>query len=240
MNLEGNPRFVELLKRVRTTVLDAFSHQTYPFPLIVQRLQPDRDPSQTPLFQTMFAMQQAPTVVGQKLAPFALGAGGAQLKLSELTLESLPLAERVTQFELTLAIAASGDDLRASLEYDAELFDAATIESMAQHFTELMTSITSNPEQRIASLPLLTTSEEKTLLSNWNETDRDYPVSGSMLSLFNAQAKQTPHAIALCWDTEHISYRELDERSNRLAHYLRERGVGVEQVVGVFCHRTPD
>ena len=238
--LEGNPSFVELLKRVRTTVLDAFFNQAYPFPLIVQRLQPDRDPSLTPLFQTMFVMQQAPTVTGRKLAPFALGAGGAEIKLSELTLESFPLEERVTQFELTLAIAGNGADLRALFEYDAELFDSATIESMAQHFTELLTSITANPEQRIASLPLLTRAEVKTLLIDWNETHRDYPVSGSMLSLFNAQAKKTPDATALSWKTERISYRELDERSNRLAHYLRQRGAGVEQVVGVLCHRTPE
>ena len=240
LTLEGNPRFVKLLNSVRTTVLDAFSHQAYPFPLIVQRLQPDRNPSLTPLFQTMFVMQQAPTLVGQKLAPFALGAGDAQIQLSELILESLQLAERVTQFELTLAIAGNGDDLSALLEYDAELFDSATIESMAQHFTELLTSITANPEQRVASLSLLTKAEEKTLLSDWNATDRDYSVSGSMLSLFNAQAQRIPDAIALCWDTEHISYRELDERSNRLAHHLRERGLGAEQVVGVLCHRTPE
>ncbi|HXQ73964.1 MAG TPA: amino acid adenylation domain-containing protein [Pyrinomonadaceae bacterium] len=240
LNLEGNPSFVELLKRVRTTVLDAFSNQAYPFPLIAQRLQPDRDPSLTPLFQTMFVMQQAPTVMGRKLAPFALGTGGAEIKLSELTLESFPLEERVTQFELTLAIAGNGDDQRALFEYDAELFDSATIESMAQHFTELLTSITANPEQRIASLPLLTRAEVKTLLIDWNETYRDYPVSGSMLSLFNAQAKKTPDAIALSWNTERISYRELDERSNRLAHYLRQRGAGVEQIVGVLCHRTPE
>jgi amino acid adenylation domain-containing protein len=240
LDLESNPRFDELLERVRTTVLDAFSHQAYPFPLIVQRLQPDRDPSLTPLFQTMFVMQQAPTPVGQKLAPFALGAGGAQIELGELTLESVPLTERVTQFELTLAIAGNGDDLRALFEYDAELFDAATVESMAQHFNELLTSIAAHPEQRIASLPLLTKAEEKTLLSDWNHTDGHFPVTGSMLSLFNAQAKRTPDALALCWDTERISYHELDERSNRLAHHLRERGLGAEQVVGVLCHRTPE
>jgi amino acid adenylation domain-containing protein len=240
LHLEGNPSFVDLLKRVRGTVLDAFSHQACPFPLIVQRLQPDRDPSLTPLFQTMFVMQQAPTVAGQKLAPLALGAGGAAIKLNALTLESFPLAERATQFELTLSIAANGDDLSALFEYNAELFDAATIVSMAQHFNELLSSITANPEQCIASLPLLTKTEEQTLLGDWTKTHRDYPVSGSMLSLFMDQAKRTPDAPALSWHTERISYRELDERSNRLAHYLRQRGAGVEQVVGVLCHRTPE
>ncbi len=237
LNLEGNPRFVELLERARTTTLDAFSHQEYPFPLIVQRLQLDREATRTPLFQTVFMMQQTPL---PELAPFALGAGGAQLKLGELTLESFPLAERVTQFELTLAVASDGAELRASFEYNTELFDSTTIESMAQHLTELLTSITTNPEQRIASLPLLTTTETKTLLSEWTATSRNYPVASSMLSLFEAQAQQTPDAIALSCNTEHISYRELDERSNRLAHHLRERGVGVEQVIGVLSQRTPE
>jgi amino acid adenylation domain-containing protein len=240
LNLEGNPRFVELLERTRTTTLDAFSHQEYPFPLIVQRLQPNRDASRTPLFQTTFVMQQTPMLAGQELAPFALGAGGAQLKLGELTLESFPLAERVTQFELNLAVASDGACLRALLEYNTELFDSTTIESMAQHLTELLTSITTDPEQRIALLPLLTRTEEKKLLDEWNETERPYPVAGSMMSLFQAQAQQTPGAIALSCGTEQISYRELDERANRLAHYLRERGVGVEQVVGVLSQRTPE
>ena len=240
LNLGGNPSFVRVVERVRTTVLDAFSHQAYPFPLIVQRLQPDRDPSLTPLFQTMFVMQQAPPVAGQNLASFALGAGGAEIKLRELTLESYPLAERATQFELTLAVAANGAELSALFEYNSELFDAVTIESMAEHFTELLTSITANPEQRIDALPLLSSSEEKTLLSDWNQTYKDYPVSGSMLSLFNAQAKKTPDAIALSWNTERISYRELDARSNQLAHHLRRRGLDVEQVAGVLCHRTPE
>ncbi|HJS25300.1 MAG TPA: amino acid adenylation domain-containing protein, partial [Pyrinomonadaceae bacterium] len=240
LNLGGNPRFVELLERTRTTTLDAFSHQEYPFPLIVQRLQPDRDGSRTPLFQTTFMMQQTPMLAGQELAPFALGTGGAQLKLGELTLESFPLTERVTQFELNLAVASDGAGLRALLEYNTELFDSTTIESMAQHLTELLTSITTNPEQRIASLPLLTRTEEKRLLREWNETERDYPVADSMLSLFEAQAQQTPDAIALSCDTEQISYRELDERANRLAHHLRERGAGVEQVVGILLHRRPE
>jgi amino acid adenylation domain-containing protein len=240
LNLEGNPRFVELLERTRTTTLDAFSHQEYPFPLIVQRLQPDRDAGRTPFFQTTFVMQQTPMVAGQELAPFAVGAAGAQLKLGELTLESFPLAERVIQFELTLAVASDGAGLRASLEYNTELFDATTIESMAQHLTELLTSITTDPEQRIASLPLLTRAEENKLLREWNETARAYPAADSMLSLFEAQAQQTPEAIALSFNTERISYRELDGRANRLAHHLRERGVGVEQVVGVLLHRTPE
>ena len=240
LNLEGNPRFVELLERTRTTTLDAFSHQEYPFPLIVQRLQPDRDGSRTPLFQTTFVMQQTPMLAGHDLAPFALGVGGAQLKLGKLTLESYPLTERVTQFELTLVVAADGAGLRALFEYNIELFDATTIESMAQHLTELLTSITTDPEQRIASLPLLTRTEEQKLLVEWNETERAYPVANSMLSLFQAQAQQTPEAIALSFNTEQISYRELDERANRFAHYLRERGAGVEQVVGVLCPRTPE
>ena len=240
LNLESNPRFVELLERTRTTTLDAFSHQDYPFPLIVQRLQPNRDASRTPLFQTTFVMQQTPALGGHELAPFALGAEGAQLKLGELTLESVQLAERVTQFELNLFVASDGPGLRAVLEYHADLFDSTTIESMAQHLTELLTSITTDPEQRIALLPLLTRTEEKKLLDEWNETERAYPVAGSMLSLFHAQTQQTPGAIALSCGTEQISYRELDERANRLAHHLRERGVGVEQVVGVLSQRTPE
>src|SRR5678815_1105816 len=125
-------------------------------------------------------MQQTPMLAGQDLGPFALGAGGAQFKLGELTLESFPLTERVIQFELNLAVASDGAGLRAVFEYNTELFDSTTIESMAQHLTELLTSITTDPQQRIASLPLLTRIEEKQLLVEWNETERAYPVAGSM------------------------------------------------------------
>ena len=239
-HLDGNPRFVELLQQVRATVLDAFTHHEYPFALIVQRLHPGRETSRTPLFQTMFVMQQMPAPAIQGLAPFALGAGGACVKLNELELESVALDQRATQFDLTLAVANDGDGLLASLEYNADLFDRTTIESMSQHFTELLASIANDPEEHIDSLRLLTKSEEEQLLLEWNDTGRDYPESASMLSLFNAQVRRTPDALALSCGTQHLSYRELDEQSNRLANYLRDRGLGVEQVVAVLLHRTPE
>jgi acyl-CoA synthetase (AMP-forming)/AMP-acid ligase II/acyl carrier protein len=145
-DLSGNPRFIEHLARVRQTVLDAFAHQDYPFTLLVQRLQPDRDASRTPLFQAMFVMQQAHLMRDEGLASFALGEAGGRIKLGELVLESVAIEQRAALFDLRLSMTETGETLAASLEYNTDLFDAATMKHMALHFEQLLASIAAAPQ----------------------------------------------------------------------------------------------
>ncbi|HET6977284.1 MAG TPA: amino acid adenylation domain-containing protein [Pyrinomonadaceae bacterium] len=238
-DLSGQPSFEQLLEQVRQTVLDAFAHQDYPFALLVKNLQPERDPDQTPLFQVMFAFQQTQLLREQGLGAFAVAEAGAQLKLGELLLECMPLDQRIAQFDLSLAMAESDNALVASLEYNTDVFDPAVVKQLASHFRVLLESIVADPGQRITQLRLLEEAERRQLLQEFNETG----VSESELALhqfFERQAATGPADTALLYGEEQISYGELNERANQLAHYLRSLGVGPETLVGVLLERTPD
>ncbi len=235
---EGDPPFTEFLARVRQTALAAFEHQDYPFALLVERLQPDRDPSRSPLFQVMFVLQQAHALREKGMASFALREAGARLELHDLILESMPLDQRVAQFDLTVTMAEVGGELAASLEYNSALFDAATAERVVGHFETLLRGIVSEPGRRLSDLPLLTTPERVRLLAEWNDTAADYTRDRCIHELFEEQAEKTPEAVALVFGEERLTYAELNGRANRLARGLQRLGVGPEVLVGVLTERS--
>jgi amino acid adenylation domain-containing protein/non-ribosomal peptide synthase protein (TIGR01720 family) len=152
--VSGDATFESLLAQVRESVLDAFAHQDYPFSILVERLQAARDPSRSPLLQVMFSMHKAHLPGEEGLSLFALGEAGARLNLGGLELESVPLKQRVAQFDLTLMMAEAGEELYATFEYNTDLFDAATIGQMAQSFRILLDAVVANPAERISRLPV--------------------------------------------------------------------------------------
>ena len=235
--VEGDPSFVEFLALVRRTTLAAFEHQDYPFALLVERLQPERDPSRSPLFQVMFVLQQAHALREKGMAPFALREAGARIELHDLLLESVALNQRVSQFDLTLTMAEVDGELAASLEYNSALFDGATIERMAGHFETLLRGIVSAPERRLSALPLLSPAEHRRLLREWNATATAYPRHQCVHELFEEQVEKTPEAIALVFGDERLTYAELNRRANRLAYFLGQLGVGPEALVGILTER---
>jgi amino acid adenylation domain-containing protein len=237
-DLHGNPSFVELLARVRRTVLDAFAHQDLPFALLVERLQPRRDASRSPLFQHMFVMQQSPLTGVEGLAPFALGENGSKLEFGELVLESIALQRRVALFDLRLEMADAGEMLVGSMEYNTDLFETATIERMLGHFQTLLESIVVNPHQHLAEQSILTAHEKHELVVKWNETKRDYAPKRLLHELIEAQVARTPDSIAVIFEDECLTYAELDERANELAVELRHRGVGPDGIVAVCMERS--
>ncbi|HEX8560147.1 MAG TPA: amino acid adenylation domain-containing protein [Pyrinomonadaceae bacterium] len=240
-DFSGDPSFDEAVERVRRTALGAFEHQSYPFPLLVERLQPERDPGRSPLFQTMFVFQKSHLPGGADLGAFALGEEGARLELGGgLRLESVSLDQRVAQFDLTLALAEAGEELRGALQYNTALFDAATVARMAGHFETLLRAAVGGPARPVSSLPLLTRPESRRLLVEWNDTARAYPRGGSIHGLFEAQAARTPGAVALVDGDARLTYGELDARAGRLARTLRARGVGPETLVGVYMRRSAE
>src|SRR5947209_155793 len=135
------PTFPSLLAQVPQTILQAFAHQDYPFALLVERLQPERDPSRSPLFQAMFVLQKSFLLDEEGLSAFALGEAGARMRLGELTLESHALEQRIAQFDLTLSMAEMGNGLGASFEFNTDLFEPQTIERMSAHFRALLQAI---------------------------------------------------------------------------------------------------
>ncbi|HYO99699.1 MAG TPA: MupA/Atu3671 family FMN-dependent luciferase-like monooxygenase [Pyrinomonadaceae bacterium] len=237
-NLSANPTFESFLDQVRQTVLGAFEHQDYPFPLLVEKLHPHRDASRSPIFQAMFILQRAHLFDLEGLASFALGETGAHMKLGELALESMALEQRVAQFDLTLMMAEVDGALGASLQYNSELFAPATIRRMAQHFETLLESIAAAPAQTVSTLSLLPEAERHQLLRDWNDTNAVYPAHQCIHRLFEAQVERTPDAVALTCENEQVTYAELNRRANRLARFIQELGVEPEALVGILMERS--
>ncbi|WP_148662958.1 non-ribosomal peptide synthetase, partial [Scytonema hofmannii] len=222
-DLSGNPSFNELLLRIRSMALSAYAHQDLPFEMLVEALQPERDLSHTPLFQVMFALQNAPTSV---------------VDLTELTLSLLPVETATTKFDLTLSMENTPTGLVGEWEYNTDLFDGSTIERMSSHFVTLLEAIVANPSEQISQLPLLTLTEQQQLLVEWNDTRVDYPVDKCIHELFEEQVARTPNAVAIVFENQQLTYGELNSDANQLAHYLRSRGVGANVLVGICVERS--
>ncbi|NMG08551.1 non-ribosomal peptide synthetase [Brasilonema sp. UFV-L1] len=237
-DLSGNPTFEAFLSQVRSTVLDAFAHQDYPFARLVEQLQPIRDPSRSPLFQVMFVLQKAHLQNQEGLAAFALGETGARIKLGELELESLSLEKRIAQFDLTLMMALVDGQLSGSWQYNTDLFDATTIARMAGHFQTLLEGIVADPQQHVSLLPLLTKLERQQLLVEWNATQVDYASDLCLHQQFEAQVERTPDTVAVVFEKEQLTYAQLNRRANQLAHHLQALGVQPEVLVGIYLERS--
>jgi len=158
------------------------------------------------------------------------------LILPELTLDLAASGERTAHFDLTLLIRDSGNGLAATLEYSTDLFDEARIQRMLGHWQVLLAGIVADPEQRLADLSLLTEPERRQL-TEWNDTTAPFPGKACLHQLFEAQVERSPEATAVVFETECISYGELNRRANRLANYLASLGVGPEVLVGVCLER---
>ncbi|MCP4261667.1 MAG: amino acid adenylation domain-containing protein [Planctomycetes bacterium] len=194
----------ELLKQVRQTALEAYAHQDIPFEYLVEQLNPTRSLSHSPLFQVMFVLQNAPMV---------------ELDLADIKVSFLEQENTTTKFDLTLSIADQGDELVCDWEYCTDLFRPETIERMAKHFEILLEGMVTNPSQSVSQLPLLTETETQQLQS-WNQTEADYPKEKTVVALFEEQVEKTPDNIAVVFDGQQLTYRELNRKANQLAHYL--------------------
>jgi amino acid adenylation domain-containing protein len=222
-DLSGNPTFVELLGRVRQRCLEAYAHQDVPFERLVEELQPSRLVNQHPLFQASFALRH-----GEACA----------LRLTGLAVQELEIDPGISRFDLELYLEEKGEGLHGFIAGSDDLFDAPTIERMVGHFRNLLESIVKDPEERISDLPLLSEKEKHQLLIEWNDTQTEYPKDKCLHQLFEAQAEKTPDAIAVVFEEQQLTYRELNNRANQLAHYLQKLGVGPETLVGVCVERS--
>ena len=230
--------FESLHAQVRQAVFEAMDHQDYPFGLLVERLQVERDPSRAPLFQVMFSWQQSPLAQEHGLAAFALGESGEPMQIGGLTLEPMPLDQATAQFDLTLMMGEAGEELSGLWQYNSELFDAAAIIRMAQHFRVLLEDVVSHPQKNVVDSQLLTPLEQQLLLREWNDTQTDYSEDACLHELFEAQVKRSPDEIALVFQDRQYAYSEVNRRANQLAHYLKKLGVGPEVCVGICTKRS--
>ncbi len=236
-DLSGNPTFRAFLRQVRQTVWDALEHQDYPFPLLVERLQPKRDPSRSLIFQASFALQK-PQKHGW-VDQWASGDEGIRIQLEGLEVEPFDMPQQEGQFDLDLELSDREKNFAGVFKYNTDLFDEATIARMTEHFRVLLEGMLDNPEQPLSRLPLLTEAERQQLLA-WNRTETAYPQDKTIVDLFQEQVEKTPENIAVVFEDRQLSYRELNTRANRLAHYLMALGVGAEILVGICVERSPE
>ncbi|WP_400638434.1 pyoverdine non-ribosomal peptide synthetase PvdD [Pseudomonas aeruginosa] len=227
-DLDGRMGFDELLAQARQRALEAQAHQDLPFEQLVEALQPERNASHNPLFQVLFNHQSEI----RSVTP--------EVQLEDLRLEGLAWDGQTAQFDLTLDIQEDENGIWASFDYATDLFDASTVERLAGHWCNLLRGIVANPRQRLGELPLLDAPERRQTLSEWNQTQRECAVQGTLQQRFEEQARQRPQAVALILDEQRLSYGELNARANRLAHCLIARGVGADVPVGLALERSLD
>ncbi|WEK32625.1 MAG: amino acid adenylation domain-containing protein [Candidatus Pseudomonas phytovorans] len=216
--------FEQLVEQVHQAGLGAQAHQDLPFEQLVEALQPERSLSHSPLFQVMHNHGSE--------------GRGQTRRLPGLTLEALDWDIHTTQFDLALNTLEHEHGIGAFLTYATALFDAATIAQLAGHWQDLLAAMVAQPQQRIAELPLLNAVQQQQVVHDWNRTHADYPLDQGLQQLIEAQVAATPDAPALVFAEQVLSYRQLNQRANQLAHKLREQGVGPDVLVGIAAERS--
>ncbi|MFC5323435.1 amino acid adenylation domain-containing protein, partial [Bradyrhizobium oligotrophicum] len=224
-DLQGDPSFRELVQRVKSTALGAYEHQDLPFEKVVDALQPTRDLSRQPIFQTVFVLQDVSL---------------EQMTLPGLQVERFDEGANAVRFDIEMAMTEVGGRLAGSLLYATDLFDAATMQRLASQFIELLHSAAADPEVRLSRLRLLSDEERSRILTDLSPAPKIAVPHGTMHGLFAAQAARTPDLPALARRDEELTYKEVDARANQLAHYLRGLGVGPDVVVGICVERSFD
>ncbi|MFD8380831.1 amino acid adenylation domain-containing protein [Streptomyces sp. NPDC059679] len=223
------PGFGEVVRRVDAAVREARVHGDVPFEELIRILQPERDPSSTPLFQVLFRGSE-----GHEEAEEAEEAP----EFARLAVERIDLPRTSARFDLTLAVRHLGEKLVCELEYSTDLFEPATIRRMAGHLRQLLEDALANPDRPVSALRLLLPAEREQILTGWNDTGSARGEPRCLHTLFEEQVRRTPEALAVVWRDQRLTYRQLDERANQMAHALRSRGVGAETGVGICLERS--
>ncbi|MFY0568156.1 non-ribosomal peptide synthase/polyketide synthase [Archangium lansingense] len=223
--LSADTSFHELLLQVRDTTLGAYEHQDIPFEKLVEEISPQRTRGRSPLFQVMFALQNAP-----------MGA----LRLPDLTLRPVELEGRTSKFDWTLSLVDSPEGFTGILEYNTDLFERDTAARAMEHLRLLLDAAVAQPEQKLSALPLISATERHQLLVEWNQTRTDYPREKCVHTLFEEQVERRPDAVAVDFDGVRLTYRELNQRANQLAHRLIKLGVEPGARVGLCVERSAD
>ena len=235
-DLSNNPSFDSFLTQVRQTVLEALTHQDYPFALLVEKLQPHREPSRSPIFQAFFVLQQLKQ--SQAILLLLENQTEKDVDWGGMKLRPFEIPQQEGQFDLTLEMVEGSSSVFGSFKYNTHLFDGSTIERMAAHFQNLLSAIGENPQLAVGELPLLSEAERHQLLTEWNDTVTEYPADKCIHQLFEQQVERTPEAVAVVFENQQLTYLQLNQRANQLAHHLQSLGVGPEVLAGVCVERS--
>lgn len=226
VDLSGNPTFRELLHRVRETTLEAYAHQDLPFDMILKEVRTEGYLGYTPWLQVKMLLQNMPIPT---------------IETPGLTIELLRAeGEAQADSDLTLFLWEALEGLGGIVGYNTDIFDESTVRRMIDHLSNTLEAATATPDERVAALPLMTLDEQQRLVVELNQTQADYPAGATIQELFIAQAKRSPRKVAVSFAGETLTYAELNARANQLAHYLQDRGIGPDVLVGIAIPRSLD
>ncbi|MDW5330241.1 non-ribosomal peptide synthetase [Plantactinospora sp. KLBMP9567] len=223
VGVSGGVSFRGLVGRVRDVVVGGLEHGGLPFERLVEELRPVRRLSHAPLFQVMFVLQNAPQ---------------PPLSTAQLAVEHVPLHNGTTKLDLTLVLTEDADGVAAAVEYDSDIFDPATVARFADHYRNLLAAALTDPDRPLWRASLLGRAEHEQLVAGGNGTGADIDTGRTVVDLFDCQVARAPDAVAVRHGEVRLTYRELDERANQVAHRLRLLGVGPDRVVGVCLERS--
>lgn len=215
-----NLKFCELLKLIKDETLESYSNQDLPFEKLVEGLHVERNLQYTPVFQVMFAFQNAP----------ATEANLHGLKLSPVSIDS-----KFAQFDLSITLWEEKGQYTGTIEYNTDLYLPSTIERMEGHYKSLLECIANNPQQCISDLDMLTNVEFNQVAIEWNKTEKEYPKESCIVQFFEKQVQKTPENIAVIYEESCLTYKELDKKSSQLANYLIKQGIGTQDIVALYA-----
>ena len=227
MDMSDDPKFDKFLAQVKKTCLDAYANQDYPFDRLIDILNPIRDTSATPVFNVMFVLENATDDL-------------TEAKLGELKFRNITHDRGVAKFDITLFAFEEAGLIKMQFEYNTDLFDKETIERFGNFYVKLLNEISVDPKKNLSDMEILDSAELNKILVEFNATDSFYPKDKCPYDLFEEQVIKTPDKTAIVFEGQELTYRELNEKSNRLAHYLRAKGVGKEIKVGLLVERSDD
>ncbi|MFZ2958257.1 MAG: amino acid adenylation domain-containing protein [Candidatus Ozemobacteraceae bacterium] len=217
--------FADFLAEVKIQALATMENQDYQFNTLVGKLGLKRDVSRNPLFDVMFVLQNTGTI---------------ELAFSGVTIRTIPFETGVAQFDLTLEMEAEENGLLGVIEYSDRLFSAQTVQNMIQHFLNLLRAVVREPQLQLGRIPMLSVEEKQLVLSGFNATFLQTPEEVTVHGMFEKMVNRYPENVALVWQDTRLSYRELNEKTNRLARTLRRQGVGPDKVVAILVNRNPN
>ncbi|MEI6628667.1 MAG: amino acid adenylation domain-containing protein, partial [Alphaproteobacteria bacterium] len=225
-SFEGKESFLDILSKVKETTLQAYQHQDLFFDQLVDYLNIERRLNRNPVFQVMFSLQNI------------MSDNDKALSLQNLEIMPIFSEYPLAKFDLSVDVFEHEESLNISFEYATELFEEKTIKRFAHHFEKLINEILKAPFSSLLAHSLLTSEEKHQLLIEWNDTKAEYPQDITIHQLFEEQADLVPHNVAVVHEDQELTYQQLNQKANRLAHYLRALGVGPDTLVAIAVERS--
>jgi len=220
---EGSKTVKEFIEEVKTNALKAYENQDYQFEELVEKIGVKRDLSRNPLFDVMLAMQN--TEMGET------GLNGISIKPYEMK-------NRIAKFDITVSAVETEDSIDMDIEYCTKLYKKETIERIISHYINILEKVSQNPDITLRQIEMISEEEKHKLLYEFNDTCAEYPKDMTIHELFEEQAAKTPDNIAVVYEDKTLTYRELNQKANRLARVLREKGAGADSIAGIMAERS--